>query len=78
MSRAQNENPTDPHRGFRRWLKPKPVREWTAIWKERGLRGLLKEKGWKIVAGLFVFYLIRDTVLYVIVPFWVARGFLGC
>jgi adenylate cyclase len=63
---------------IRRIFKPQIIQEWTAVWREKGLRGLVKEKGWKIVAAVFLFYLIRDSVIYLLLPYLAARGILGC
>ncbi|MEW5874733.1 MAG: hypothetical protein AB1752_06080 [Candidatus Zixiibacteriota bacterium] len=41
------------------------------IWKEfraNGLRGVVRVYGWKLLLGVFLFYLIRDTVLYILIP----------
>lgn len=59
-------------------FKPQVIQEWTTAWKEKGFRGLVKEKGWKIVAAVFLFYLIRDSLIYLILPYLAARGLLGC
>jgi hypothetical protein len=63
---------------IKRILKPKIIQEWTALLKEKGPREFLKQKGWKIVAAVFLFYLIRDSLLYLILPYLAARGLLGC
>ncbi len=63
---------------LRRLLKPKPVQELTRTLKEKGFRGFLKEKGWKLVVALVLFYLIRDSILYLVLPYLAARGLLGC
>jgi hypothetical protein len=36
-------------------------------------RHLFKRYGWKLFWGIVVFYLIRDTVLYIIIPYLIAR-----
>ncbi|MFQ5604369.1 MAG: hypothetical protein ACE5HS_13960 [bacterium] len=59
---------------IKRILKPRIIQEWTAIWKEQGFRGFVKQKGWKIVIAIFVFYLIRDSFLYLLLPYLAARG----
>ncbi|MFQ5771234.1 MAG: hypothetical protein ACE5HX_11900 [bacterium] len=61
----------------KRILKPKIIQEWTALWKKIGFWGLVKQKGWKIVVAIILFYLIRDTFLYLLLPYLVARGLLG-
>ena len=60
-----------------RLLKPKIIREWTALWKEVGFWGFVKRKGWKVVTAIFIFYLIRDSFLYLLLPYLAARGLLG-
>ncbi len=63
---------------FRRVLKPKIVQDWVAVWREHGFKEFIKRKGWKVVATVFVFYLIRDSFLYIFLPYMAARGLLGC
>jgi len=45
------------------------VREIKATFKQSGFRGLHKRYGWKILAGIFAYYLVRDVTLYVIIPY---------
>lgn len=42
------------------------------------LRFLLAKRGWKLVAAVVVYYLIRDTLLYIILPYFFARSIVGC
>jgi len=44
------------------------------ILKRFGFRELLRQRGWKFLAGIFAYYLVRDTILYVAIPLCVARG----
>jgi hypothetical protein len=53
------------------------VREATATFRESGLRGTLRRYGWKLFAAFFVFYLVRDLTLYVLLPYLAARGALS-
>lgn len=39
-----------------------------------GWRGLVRRRGWKLVAAVVVYYLVRDTVLYILIPLGVAAG----
>ena len=39
-----------------------------------GWKGLLKKRGWKLVAIVVLYYLVRDTVLYILIPLAVAAG----
>lgn len=42
--------------------------------REMGWRGLLRKRGWSLVLLVVAFYLIRDLVLYVAIPFAVVMG----
>lgn len=33
-----------------------------------GWKGLLRKRGWTLLLVFFLFYLIRDLILYVIIP----------
>ena len=44
------------------------------IVKQHGLRELLRQRGWKFVAGVVAYYLVRDTLLYIVLPLYLARG----
>lgn len=45
-----------------------------AEYRANGWRGVLRAYGWKLLAVVFVFYLIRDTILYIIIPFVAGRA----
>jgi hypothetical protein len=53
------------------------VREATQTFREAGLRGTLRRYGWKLFAAFFLFYLVRDLTLYVVLPYLAARGALS-
>ena len=55
-------------------FKSKFLRKYTAIYKENGFKGVLKEGGWRVIAYFFLFYLIRDTILYIIIPYLIVKG----
>ena len=63
---------------FKRVLKPKIIHDWVAVWREHGFKEFIKRKGWKVVAAVFLFYLIRDSFLYLLLPYFATRGILGC
>lgn len=44
------------------------------IARTAGLRELLRQRGWRFVCGVVAYYLVRDTLLYVVLPLAVARG----
>jgi hypothetical protein len=67
-------------RQFRADLRtPLPGAEMTSRWQRIRARTvfLIKRHGWKLVIAIVVYYLIRDTVLYLIIPYLVARKLLG-
>lgn len=45
--------------------------------RELGWKGLFKKRGWKLVLAFFLFYLIRDLVLYVLIPLAIVAGLLS-
>lgn len=55
-----------------RWT-PRVIREARAIFKESGLRGVIRRYGWKFFAFFFTYYLIRDVTLYIIIPWYIAK-----
>jgi hypothetical protein len=42
--------------------------------RELGWKGLLRKRGWALVALVVAFYLVRDLVLYVVIPLAVVWG----
>ena len=59
-------------------LKPKFIRDWGEIRKEGGYFKLLKKKGSKVLVAFILFYLIRDSLLYIVIPVLIAKGFITC
>jgi len=57
---------------------PRFMKEWVAIWRADGFKALLRQKGWKVVAVVFSYYLVRDTFLYIIVPYLVINNIWQC
>ncbi|MBC7386797.1 MAG: hypothetical protein H7301_11640 [Cryobacterium sp.] len=41
--------------------------------KENGLRGLFRRYGWRLFAFGIAYYLIRDIILYLFIPWLIAR-----
>ena len=37
-------------------------------WKE------VKQLGWKFVVAFILYYLIRDSILYILIPYLIAKG----
>lgn len=47
------------------------------IIKEFGFKALLRRRGLKFVLVIVAYYLVRDTILYILIPYGVARGLFG-
>ncbi len=58
--------------------KPRFLSEWNAIRLEGGYKLLLKRKGWKVIAAFVTYYLIRDSILYLLIPYLVVKGIITC
>ena len=39
-----------------------------------GWRGLARRRGWKLVVVVLAYYLLRDVLLYIVIPLGVAAG----
>jgi hypothetical protein len=44
------------------------------IVRRQGWRELLRQRGWKFFAAILAYYIVRDTVLYILIPLCLARG----
>jgi len=61
-----------------KFLKPKWAIEWLEIIKKEGIKSFIKKKGWKFLIAFFLFYLIRDSILYIIIPYFAITRLGGC
>jgi hypothetical protein len=61
---------------FKDKITPAFLKPWVQIVREEGFKALVKKKGWKVVAAVFLFYLVRDSILYLLIPYLIARGFI--
>tara|TARA_A100000164_G_scaffold56929_1_gene45551 strand:+ start:102 stop:293 length:192 start_codon:yes stop_codon:yes gene_type:complete len=50
------------------FFKPRFMQPWIDAYKKGGIKELLRQKGWKVIITFFLFYLIRDSILYIIIP----------
>tara|TARA_B100001113_G_scaffold321030_1_gene290613 strand:+ start:196 stop:381 length:186 start_codon:yes stop_codon:yes gene_type:complete len=39
------------------------------------IRIMFKKYGWKLGIAIFMYYLIRDVTLYIVIPYLVYKGF---
>ncbi len=44
------------------------------IVKREGFKALLKKRGWKVFAVVIGYYTIRDTLVYIVIPYLVAKN----
>ena len=44
------------------------MQSWVDAYQRGGIKELLSEKGWSVLIVFFLFYLIRDSVLYIMIP----------
>ena len=52
-------------------------KEYREVFKEKGFKGLVKKYGRKLVLVVFMYYLIRDSILYILIPYLIAKGLFG-
>ena len=55
----------------------KKLKEYRKVLKEKGFKGFIKIYGWKVVVIVFLYYLIRDSILYILIPYLFAKGLLN-
>ncbi len=65
-------------RAWRRFLVPRFIALEVAIWRELGLRGYVRKRGFRFFAAIFIYYLVRDTTLYIIIPYLLLKGVISC
>jgi len=53
---------------MKNYFSKESINDYKKIYKEKGFKALLKKLGWKIFLIVFLYYLIRDIILYVIIP----------
>lgn len=58
--------------------KPKWLKEWMILIKEQGVKSFIKQKGWKVLFAIIIFYTIRDGILYVVIPYFALTKLGGC
>jgi hypothetical protein len=42
--------------------------------KRNGFKELIRQRGWKLFWIVGGYYLVRDTLVYIIIPYCIARG----
>ena len=54
---------------------PKFINEWLEIKREGGFKLLLQKKGWYVILAIVTYYLIRDSILYILIPNLIFKGY---
>ena len=47
------------------------------IVKNHGLKELFKRRGWKFLLIIVSYYAVRDSIIYIIIPYLIAKGIIG-
>ena len=55
-------------------FKSKFVSKYIKIYKEDGFKGVLKEGGWKIGGIIFLFFLIKGVLVWIVLPYLIING----
>ncbi len=51
--------------------------ETRSTFRTAGLKGVVRRYGYKVFAVFFVYYLVRDLILYIALPWLIAHHFAG-
>tara|TARA_B100001287_G_C22178727_1_gene298133 strand:- start:220 stop:390 length:171 start_codon:yes stop_codon:yes gene_type:complete len=54
-------------------MLPNWLHNWIKIYKEKGFKSLIKEKGWVVGIVIFMFFLIKG-LFWLIIPYLIAKG----
>ena len=54
------------------------IDKYTEIYRKSGWRGIIKEGGVKLFIAFFLFYLIRDSLLYILPIYLSLQGIQSC
>ena len=52
---------------------PKWLKNWVKIYRQKGFKGLIKEKGWVVGVVIFMFFLLKG-IMWLIIPYLLAKG----
>jgi len=63
---------------MRKILKPAWLEKYTEIYRESGWKGIIKTGGIKLFIAFFLFYLIRDSILYILPIYLGLQGLQSC
>ena len=63
---------------MRKILKPAWLEKYTGIYRQSGWAGIFKTGGLKLIVAFFLFYLIRDSILYILPIYLGLQGIQSC
>ena len=63
-----NDRTTETAAGRRRGWRLRSRLRFPKTWRE------VRALGWKAIAAFILFYLIRDTILYILLPYLIVKG----
>ena len=63
---------------MRKFLKPVWIEKYTEIYRQSGWKGIVKTGGIKLIIAFFLFYLIRDSILYLLPLYLGLQGIQSC
>ena len=55
-------------------LTPKFMRGYLQVFREKGIKEGIKAVGLPVAIGMFLFFLIKGVVLYILLPYLIATG----
>ena len=55
-------------------LIPNFLKEYIIYYQENGFKKTIQKFGIKLIVTIIVFYFVRDTVLYIIIPYFALKG----
>ncbi|MDA8571494.1 hypothetical protein N9K91_06300 [Schleiferiaceae bacterium] len=55
-------------------LTPKFLRGYLQVFREKGIKEGIKAVGLRVAIGMFLFFLIKGMVLYILLPYLIATG----
>tara|TARA_B110000467_G_C18200170_1_gene411313 strand:+ start:584 stop:760 length:177 start_codon:yes stop_codon:yes gene_type:complete len=57
-------------------MTPQWVKKYITTYKDYGLKGLIKKTPIWVLVLLFLFFLLKGILLYVLIPYLLTKGFL--
>jgi hypothetical protein len=67
----------DPHNPILDYADMRTLKEIMTTFKESGFKAVARKYGWKLFLVVFVYYLIRDVTIYIVIPYLIYQGFAG-